>query len=235
MCHSVDTGSGCKSLGSIHHVVGINDSHVREKLIICERILDTALFVGDDSERSTLRTCTCRCRDSDEVCLFAHLRECVYSLADIHEVHCHIHEVCIGMLVEYPHDLACVHSRAAAESDDTVGLKCADGLCAFKCAGKCRVGENVAEYGVLDAHLIELVRDRLCIIVLIKEAVCNDEALLLVHNRAELVKCNGHTAFLEVNLFGCSEPQHILSPLGNCLYIDKVLYAHVLGNAVSAP
>ena len=86
-----------------------------------------------------------------------------------------------------------------------------------------------------DAHLVKLVCDRLCIAVMIKEAVCYDERSLLTHNVLELVKCNRKTALLDIYLFRRSEPQHILSPFRYGLDIDKMLYAYVFADAVAAP
>ena len=52
---------------------------------------------------------------------------------------------------------------------------------------------------------------------------------------SQLVQRYRHAAFLKVYLLRRSEPQHILSPLGNCLDVQQVLDAHVLGNGVAAP
>ena len=86
-----------------------------------------------------------------------------------------------------------------------------------------------------DAELIELIGYALCIAVLVEEAVGNDEGSLFAHNVFQLIKRNGQTALLEINLLGGSEPKHILSPLDYCFDVKQVLYANVLGNGVSAP
>ena len=86
-----------------------------------------------------------------------------------------------------------------------------------------------------DAHLIQFIFDRFGVTVLVEEGVCYDEAAFLAHNSTELVKSNRHTAFLKVNLFRCSHPEHILSPFSNGLDIQKVLDTNVLGYGVTAP
>ena len=71
------------------------------------------------------------------------------------------------MLVKYPHDLTCVHSRTAAECDDNIGLELLHQLCTFLSASKRRIGSNVEEYCMRNAHLIELICDSLCVAVMI--------------------------------------------------------------------
>ena len=124
------------------------------------------------------------------------------------------------MLIEYPHDLCSVHCGAAAESDDGIGLKGSHLLGALDRAGEGGIGLNIRERGVLNSQLIELIGDGLCISVLIKEAVGHKEHALLVHNIFQFVKGNRHTALLDINLFGRSEPKHIFSPFGNRFDID---------------
>ena len=139
------------------------------------------------------------------------------------------------MLVEYPHDLRSVHSGAAAERDDNVGLEGAHSLGAPLCGNERRIGLNVGEGGVGDAHFVELIGDRLGVAVLVKEGVGDEEGALFAHNVPELLKCDGHAALLDINLFGRSEPKHVLSPLSDRLDIEQVLHADVLGNRVAAP
>ena len=139
------------------------------------------------------------------------------------------------MLVENPHDFACVHCGTAAECNDAIGLECLHLLCALFCTGKCRVRSNVEERRMNDTHFVKLVCDRLCIAVMIKEAVRYDERSLLAHDIFKLVKCNRETALLDIYLFRCSEPQHILSPFSYGLDIDKMLYANILADTVAAP
>ena len=88
---------------------------------------------------------------------------------------------------------------------------------------------------MLNAHLIELICDRLCVSVMIEEGIGDDKRLFLVHDVLQLVKRYGQAALLDVDLFGGAEPEHIFSPLGYCFYIQKVLYADILRNAVAAP
>ena len=68
-----------------------------------------------------------------------------------------------------------------------------------------------------------------------KEAVGNNESSFLAHNLLKLAQGNGQAAFFDINLFRCSEPQHILSPFGNGFDIEKMLYSDVLADGVSAP
>ena len=86
-----------------------------------------------------------------------------------------------------------------------------------------------------DAHLIQFIFDWFGVTVLVEEGVCYDEAAFLAHNSTELIKSNRHTAFLKVNLFRCSHPEHILSPFSNSLGIEKVFNTNVLGYGVTAP
>ena len=139
------------------------------------------------------------------------------------------------MLIQNPHNLAGIHCGAAAERDDAVGLKCTHLCRAFLCACQRRVGCYIKERGVLNAHLVELIGNRLGVTVVIQEAVGDDERLLLAHNGLQLVKCNGQAALLKINLLRRSEPKHIFSPLGNGLDVDQVLDTDIFGNAVAAP
>ena len=231
----VDTGGGGQSLGGAHVEVGVNYCHVGHKLIVCEGILNARCLVGDNGEGSYLAAGTCRGRDSDEIRLFAHLREGVDALADIHEAHCHIHEVRLGMLVENPHDFCRVHSGAAAQGDYRVRLEGSHLLNALFGALERRVGSNVAEGRVYYAHLVELIGYRLGVAVFVKEVVGDYERSLLAHDVLELIESDGQAALLDIDLLRCSEPKHILSPLSHGLDVDKMLDADVLADAVAAP
>ena len=232
--YRVDTRSSRQSLWRCHVIIRINDRHIREQFVISKRILNARTFICDDCKRSYLRACARRCRYRNEVRLLAHLRECVDPLSDIDKTHRHIEEVCLGVLVKHPHDLSCVHSRTAAERDNNIGLEDLHLLRTLHSACKRRIGSNVGEYGIFYAHLVKFIGDRLCVAVCKEEAVGNNESSLLAHY-LKLGKSHGQAAFLEVNLFGCSEPKHIFTPLRYCLYIKKVLYTDVLRNRVSAP
>ena len=59
----------------------------------------------------------------------------------------------------------------------------------------------------------------LCKAALEHKAVGNDKRSLLAHYILKLLKSDRQTTFLDINLFGRTEPQHILSPLGNGLDI----------------
>ena len=132
------------------------------------------------------------------------------------------------MLVHYPHDLAGVHCGSTAQSDDGVGLEGLHLLHALLCALQCRVRSYLVEACMLNTHLVQFFLDRFHVAVLIQESICYDKCFLLVHDGSQLVQGNRHAAFLKVDLFWCSEPQHILSPLGHCLDIDEMFYSNVL-------
>ena len=234
MCHDVDTGSGGKSLRLCHHVVRVHDCHIRKELIVCQRILDPSVGIRDDRERCDFGTCTGGSRDGYEVSLPAHFRILVDTLPDIHEVHGHVGEVRIRVLVEHPHDLGCVHRGTAAECDDDIRLKGAHLRCACERVLQSRIRLHIREACMDNPHGIKLVFDRLRIAVLVKEAVCYDKCALLVHDRAELIQRDRHAALLEINLFRCAEPEHILSPLCDCLDIDEVQDAYIVGYGVPA-
>ena len=139
------------------------------------------------------------------------------------------------MLIEHPHDFARVHRRAAADGYDAVGFKIRHSLRALPCAGECRVGRNIEECGVGYTHLVKLVGYSLCIAVFIKELICYDKRFFLAHDVFKLVKRYGQAALLHIHLLGCSEPQHILSPLGNRFDIEQMLDTDILGDRVAAP
>ena len=139
------------------------------------------------------------------------------------------------MLIENPHDFRRVHRGAAAESDYRVGLKSSHLLNALFGALESRVGSNVAESRVDNAHLVELIGYRLGVAVFVKEVIGDDERSLLAHDVLELVERDGQAALLDVDLLRCSEPKHVLSPLSHSLDVDKMLDADVLADAVAAP
>ena len=224
-----------EALGLGVHVVGVNDCHVGQQRVVCERPLDARLGVRDDGERRALGAGARGGRDGHEVGLRAHLRVGVDPLADVHEIHGHVLEVGLGVLVEDPHDLAGVHGRTAAEGDDHVGLKAREDLRTLARALQRGVRGDVPEAGVLDAQLVELLLDGLDEAVLEQELVRDDERALLVHDTAELVEGHGLAAPLEVDLLGCAEPEHVLPPLCDRLDVEQVLGAHVLGDGVAAP
>ena len=235
MGHNVDTGCRGQALGLSHHVVGVHDSHGGQQLVVSQRPLGAGLLIGDDGEGSHFGTSTGRGGDSNHDCLLAHLGELVDTLPDIHEVHAHGLEVGIGMLVQHPHDLGSVHGRTAAQSDDHVGLEVADLLHALHSAAQGGIGSNVVEASVLDAQLVQLIGDVLGEATLEQEGVGDDKRLLAVVFGLQLVESHRHAALLKVNLLRRSEPQHILSPLGNGLDVDQVLDTHVLRDGVAAP
>ena len=163
-------------------IIRVDDSHLRKKLIVRKRIFNARGLVGYNRERRNFGTRTRGSGDSDEVCLFAHLREGVNSLSDIHEAHCHIEEVDFGMFVHNPHDFARVHCRAAAERDDAIGFEGFHLSGTLFCACKGRVGRDVEERGVRYTHLVEFIGDGFNESVMIKETVGYDEATFFAHN-----------------------------------------------------
>ena len=56
-----------------------------------------------------------------------------------------------------------------------------------------------------------------------------------MHDGFQLVKRYGQTALFLINLFRCSEPKHVFSPLGNCFDVQKMLDAYVFADGVAAP
>ena len=86
-----------------------------------------------------------------------------------------------------------------------------------------------------DAHLVKLFLDRPDVSVLIEEGIRDDEAFLFLHDTAKLIKGDGRAATLEIYLFRKSQPQHIFSPLNDCLDIQKIHNADIVGNGIAAP
>ena len=70
---------------------------------------------------------------------------------------------------------------------------------------------------------------------MVEEGVGNDERSLFAHDLADLVKRYGQTAFFDVNLFGCAEPEHVFPSFCNGFDVEEVLYTYVLGDRVAAP
>ena len=56
-----------------------------------------------------------------------------------------------------------------------------------------------------------------------------------MHLCAKLIQRYRHTSFLKVNFLRCSEPKHILSPLGNSLDVDQMFYPNIFRYRVSTP
>ena len=232
MGHSVDAGGSGQPLWSVHHHICIHDCHLWHQLIVSQRILHAGLLIGDNRKGSNFRTGTGGGRNCYKVGLLAHLGEAVNALADVNEAHSHILEVCIGMLIQNPHDFTGVHSRTAADGDDQIRLEGTHGLCAFSCTGQSWIGSNIVERSVGDTHSIQFFLNRFGIAVLIQERVSYNECFLLA---GQLIHSYGQAALLKVNLFGSTEPQHIFPPSCNCLYVHKMADTYILGNRVAAP
>ena len=231
----VDARGGGEAGGRHHLQVGVDNRHVGHELVVGKRVLRPGGAVRDDGEGRDLGAGAGRGRDRDEVGLVAHVREGVDALADVHEAHRHVLKIDLGVLVQYPHDLCGVHRRTAADRDDDVGLEALHHLGAHLRAAERRVGSDLAEGGVHNAHLVELTLDRLCVAVRVQEAVGDDEGFLFIHNGAQLVESDGQTALLDIYLFRRSEPKHIVPPLGYGLDVQQVLDADVLVDRVAAP
>ena len=233
--NSVDTGSRGKAFRCAHHHVSINDCHVRQKLIVSKRPFHAGVCIGDDCKRGNFRTGTCGSRNGDEVSPFAHFRESIDSLADIHEVHSHIGEIHIGMLIHDPHDFRRVHCGTAADGDDGIRLELGHLVSTLSRALERRVRGNFIEASVLNAHFVEFLFNRLGVAVIVKERVGNNKRLFLAHDRFQFVKRNRQAAFFEIHLFGCAEPQHIFPSFGNGFDIQQMFDTDVFGNRVAAP
>ena len=167
MGNGVDTAGGGQAAGRGHMEVRVDDGHLGQQLVIGQGILDARALIGDNGEGRYLAARAGGGGDGDEVGLFAHPGEGVHALADIHEAHGHIHKVALGMLVHHPHDLGRVHGAAAAQGDDAVGREIGHLLGASLGAGQGGIGRDVKERGVLDAHFVQLVGNRLGIAVMI--------------------------------------------------------------------
>ena len=233
--NGVNAGGAGQPLGGGHVEVGVDDGHVGHQLIVGQRVLDAGVLIGDDGEGGHLTAGTGRGGNGDEIGLFAHLREGVGALADIHEAHGHIHKVDLGVFIHHPHDLTGVHGRAAAQRNDAVGLEGRHLRGALLGAGQRRVGLNVIERGVLNAHGVQLIRNGLGIAVVVQEAVRHQKNLFLAQYGAQLIQRNVQAAFFQIYLLRCAEPQHVFSPLAYGLDVQQVLAADVFRNAVAAP
>ena len=150
-----------QSLRLAHHIVSIYDCHIRQKLIVSQRIFHASLLICNNSKRSYLRTCTGRSRNCYKVSLLTHLREGVYTFPDIDEAHCHILEIYFRMLVHYPHDLTCIHCGTAAQCDNYIWLESSHSLCTSLCICQGRIRLNIREALVNNTHLVQLVSNRL--------------------------------------------------------------------------
>ena len=139
------------------------------------------------------------------------------------------------MLIQYPHDLGSVHCAATAKRDDDIRIKQTHLLCTGLGGGQCRIRGNVKERGMLDTKFIQFIGNRPGVPVVIQEAVGNDKGSLLPHHLVKLIQCHRQAALLDIDLFGCAEPQHVLSPLSHGLDVQQMLDPHVLGHGVSAP
>ena len=235
MGDGIDAGGGGKALGGVHHHVRIHNGHVGHQLIVRQGILNPGLLVGNHREGGHLGAGAGGGGNGNKVGLFSHFGEGIHSLADVHKAHGHILEVRLGMLVEHPHDLARVHSGAAAHGDDHIGLEGTHLLRTGLGAGQGGIRGHVGEAGMLNAHFVQLVLDGLGVTIGVKEGVGDNEGLLLAQHVLQLAEGHGKAALLEIDLLGGAEPQHILSPLGHGFDVQQVLHTHILGNGVAAP
>ena len=235
MGHSVNTGGSGQTLWSGHMEIRIDDCHIRKELVIRQRILNASLLIRNDREGSYLRTGTGGCGDRDKVSLLSHLGEGVDTLADIHEAHGHIHEIRFRMFIEHPHDLSGIHGGAAAQSDNDIRLEGCHLCCTGFGAAEGRIRFDFEEAGMRNAHLVQLVRDRFRVAVLVEETVGHDKCPLLSHHGFQFIKSYRQASFLDVHLLRCPEPQHVFSPFRHCLNIQKMLDSDIFGYGVSAP
>ena len=127
------------------------------------------------------------------------------------------------MLVHHPHNLGRVHRGAAAERDDAVRLKGGHRLAPSFAQEEGRVGRDVGEGGVADAHFIQLVGDALRVAVVVEEAVGDDEGLLLAHDRSSARQRDRQAALLEIDLRRGSEPEHVSLLSATVLILSRCL------------
>ena len=120
MGHGVHTGVGNQLFGHGLSKIRVNDGHVRGDLEVCDGVLDALLVVGDDGEGGHLGGSAGGGGNGAEVCLAAQRRDAEH-LA-------HLLKGDLGILVLDPHGLGCIDGRAAAHSDDPVGLKLQHGF-----------------------------------------------------------------------------------------------------------
>ena len=235
MGHSVDAGCCGQTLGSTHVEIRIDDCHIGQQLIICQRILDARGFICDNSKRSYLRAGAGRGRNRNEIGLLAHLGEGIDSLADIDEAHCHIHEVCLSMLVEHPHDFGGIHGRSTAQCDNGIRLESSHLCDAFLGITQRGIRLDIEEGGVCNPHLIQLVGDGLGVAIAVQEGIRYDKCLLCLPNSAKLIQRNGQAALFDVDLFRRPEPQHVFPSFCHSLDIQQVLDTYIFRYGVTAP
>ena len=124
--------SRSKSFRLVHHHISANDCDIRQKLVICKRILDstfssviTANGVTSEpvpEEVGTAITLPFR-PFSGKYRLFSY----------VHKLYCHIHKIGLRVFIHNPHNFACVHSRATSDSNYAVRSKCSHSLCNLCC------------------------------------------------------------------------------------------------------
>ena len=227
---------GARKAGRRRHLhISVNNRHIRQKLVVGERILRSSRLVGNHCERSYFRASASRGRNADERCLNAHLREAVDTLANIHKAHRHIVKVRLWVFIENPHDLCRIHRTPAADGDDDVGIESGHELSTFLSAGERRIRSDIRECREHNTLLGERLLDWLGVAVRVEEGVCHDERALLLHFLTKLTQRKRETTLLLVNLLWRAEPQHIFSSHRNCLYIDKMFDSNVLRNGIPAP
>ena len=141
--------------------VGIDNSHIGQKLIVGKRILDARTLVGYDGERRNFRAGAGGSRYCDKVSFFAHFRESVYALSDVHKTHSHIHKVDFGMFVHNPHNLCGVHCASASERDYRVGSERRHLFCALFGTFQSGVGSDVGKGRMRDAEFVEFIGNAL--------------------------------------------------------------------------
>ena len=138
------------------------------------------------------------------------------------------------MLIHQPHDLACVHSGAAAQSDDHVRLESAELFYAASRALKSRIGCHLVEAGIGNAHLVQLIRDRLGMTVAVEETIGYNKGFFLLIIGFQFVQRHRQAAFFEVYFLRCAEPEHIFSPFCHGLDIDQMLYVDIFGYGIAS-
>ena len=230
--HRVDAGSGSQTFGGVHHQIGIHDRHLRQQFIVRQRIFHARDLICDDSKRRDFGTGAGGGGNRDKIGALPHLREGVDALSNVAEAHRHVLKIYVGMFVEDPHDLSCVHCRSAAYRKDEIRPERRHLCCAL--FGTCQrgVGCNVIECRMRDTHFVELLLDRLRIAVLIEERVCDDERSFVMF---QLVERDRQAALFEIGLFRCAKPKHILPPDRDGFDVQQLVNAHVLRHRVAAP
>ena len=233
--HSIDTGRRGQPTGLGHHQIGVDDRHVRQQLVVRQRILGAGCLISDYRKRRYLRASTRRGGNGDKVRLAAHFRELVGALANVEEAHCHVGKVCLRMLIQHPHDLRSIHSRTAAQRNDDIRFELPHQCCASLCAGQGGIRLDIREDLECHTHLLKPVCDAGGHPALEQELVGYEERTLPVQHLLNLPKCHRQAAFLKVYFLRCAEPQHVFSPLCNGLDIEQVLDTDIFRNGISAP